>query len=151
MGNPGGEGVLEGLDFFVEQLRFVEFAGEFAGEIAGGADGAHPQGGVGVFQGVGEGDYGPEGDFLELEPGELAGLIGLLGQFWRNSSSFSQRWRVRRLTRDMRAAAATELAPAKMGIVARWRGVRGSFLLAWEFCVAWAFCDIVCHGASVAI
>ena len=29
----------------------------------------------------GEGDYSPEGDFLELEPGELAGLIGLFGQF----------------------------------------------------------------------
>ena len=65
----------EGLDFF-EQLRFVEFAGE----IQGGADGAQ-QGGVGVFQGVGEGDYGAEGDFLELEAGEFAGLIGLFGQF----------------------------------------------------------------------
>ena len=77
MGNPGGEGVLEGLEFFMEQLRFVKFAGE----IEGGADGAHPQGGVGVFQGVGEGDNGAEGDFLELEAGELAGLIGLFGQF----------------------------------------------------------------------
>ena len=81
VGNPGAEGVLEGLDFFVEQSRFVEFAGEFAGEIAGGADGAHPNVGVGVFQGVGEGDDGSEGDFLELEAGELAGLIGLFGQF----------------------------------------------------------------------
>ena len=27
VGNPGGEGILEGLDFFVEELRFVEFAG----------------------------------------------------------------------------------------------------------------------------
>ena len=27
VGNPGGEGVFEGLDFFVEELRFVEFAG----------------------------------------------------------------------------------------------------------------------------
>ena len=27
VGNPGGEGVLQGLNFFMEQLRFVEFGG----------------------------------------------------------------------------------------------------------------------------
>ena len=105
VGNPGWEGVFEGLDFFVEQLRFVEFAG----------------------------------------------LIGLFGQFLAEFSVFSQRWRVRRLTRDVRAAAATELASARMGIVARWREVRVFFLPAWKFCVAWAVWDIVCHGASVAV